>query len=96
MGVAKREQLPGWAAQHEGPRGLNVIHQASAAANSACAVHVPACCPRPSSVLRFPGSWVALLPWNTEHLWVSKATPSGPGVPMPSGVTTHRLHEWSS
>lgn len=66
VGVAQREQLLVWAAQQEGPRGLNVIHQASAAASSACGVHVPACCPRPGSVLRFPGSWVALLPWNTE------------------------------
>lgn len=45
--------------------GLNVIHQASVAASSACGVHVPACCPQPGSGLRFPGSWVALLPWNT-------------------------------
>ena len=92
-GVAKREQFPGWVAQQEGPQGLNVIHQPSVAASSACGVHVPACCPQPGSGLRFPGSWVALLPWNTGHLWASKATPSGPGVPMPSGVTTHELHE---
>lgn len=67
--------------------GVGRYPPSTVGANSARGVHVPASCPQPGSVLRFSGHG------TLACLRAFEATATWSGVPMPSGVTTHRFHE---
>lgn len=93
VGVAQWERLPGWAAQQEGPQGLNTICQAWLVPTAPA---VFTCLPPACSLAWFSDSLAPRRPCCRgvlECLWAFQAPPTCLGWPILSGVATHRFHE---